>query len=62
MNNLKARQAVWSAIREHGPFLRVSLSAYLSPSWTVSEINKAVAELVLLERVSVSKERQLSAV
>jgi hypothetical protein len=62
MSNLKARKEVFNAIKLHGPFSSTALPAYLSLSYTVTAINMAVSELVYLGRVSVSKERQLSAI
>jgi hypothetical protein len=59
---LTTREEVLGAIRNHGPLRHVSLPAYLSLRYTSREIDTALFELVYLGRVSVSKERQLSAV
>jgi hypothetical protein len=60
MSNAK-REQVFQAIRANGPFKAVSLQAYLGKGFTKAEINKAVAELVYLERVAITKEQQLTA-
>lgn len=61
MTKLKARQEIFKAIRQNGPVQYAALPAYLSSSHTVSTIDNAVAELVYLGRVMISKERQLTA-
>ena len=57
MSNLKARQEILSAIRANGPVKHSSLPAFLSKTYTASEINKTVAELVYLGRVTINKEQ-----
>ena len=59
MSNLK--EEVLEAIRNHGPFKSASLPAYLAMNVTTKDINKAVVELIYLERVSLTKGRLLTA-
>jgi hypothetical protein len=61
MTKLKARQEIFQAIRTNGPVQYAALPAYLSSSHTGVTIDLALAELVFLGRVTISKERQLTA-
>jgi len=61
MTKLKARQEIFQAIRQNGPVQYAALPAYLSSNHTETTIGHAVAELVYLGRVMITKERQLTA-